>query len=358
MIRSAARLASLIALVGALTMATFGAAGAQELVPIEEDETSEDGTVSGDDPTTTGSAEGDEGQSFAAPLVVLSQYEVNVGDQIVVTAAGFRSSFVTVSVCGNAGRRGSQDCNQPASKSMELDADGSPTISDIVVGEPPMPCPCIVRVASSSNDEVAVADITLLGHPVADVVGGSSTLAEPLAASIVATRASEGVGGWLRSSLGGRTTYDVEVTLRNRTSERINGVLLEGSAGRNETDTWATFGIVPPAVIEPGQIWETVVQVELGAPVWGDAYWTLDVVAPNAPTVVVTDQTSHLPGLLIVLGLILIADVAILIIRFVLRRARKATWERGRAEAADDNDDEVEAPPERVEEVVLDLRGH
>ncbi len=357
MIRFLVGLLALAAVASATVLSGAGALGAQELVPIEEDEA----PVEDPAPADPGAPEvdsSDDDTAFAAPLVVLSRYEVNIGDQIVVTAAGFRSNFVTASVCGNAGRRGSQDCNQIASKSMELDADGSPTISDLIVGEPPMPCPCIVRVASSNNDEVAVADITLLGHPVAELVGGSE-LAEPLAASVSATRASKGFGGWLRSSLGGRTTYDLDITLRNRTSEPVEGVTLQGRAGGGENDTKTTFTVVPPETLAGGETWSTVLQVELGAPVWGTTEWTLDVVAPLAPTVVVTDTTSHLPGLLIVLIVVLAVDLVVLATRFVLRRLRKARWERSGEGDGDGTDTEADDRPEheRREEVVLDLRG-
>ena len=109
------------------------------------------------------------GSFLVGPHAELDRTNVEVDDRVIVTIDGFEARVVTLSVCGNEGRRGSADCNMVASKGLRLDGDGTATTAQFGISAPPVPCPCIVRVASRNADEVSVVPIKISGHPTGEV---------------------------------------------------------------------------------------------------------------------------------------------------------------------------------------------
>lgn len=256
------------------------------------------------------------------PGVTVDRDELRPGDRIVLTIDGFSASAVTVSVCGNEARRGSSDCNMPESEGIRLNGDDSPTVSRVPVAVPPEPCPCVVRVSSRNQVEVALAPITLIGHPVGPLVG-SPTLDDPLAVSITAEPASRSALDRLRGSLGGPVAYDVTVRVANRSTETLRHVGVTGSVGRDGDDDVATFEIPDPGRLDPGQSWEHIARAELPAPVIGGVTWHV-AVSGAGQTAAADHVTSHLPGALIVLAVVFVADMCTLAWRYVVRRRRRA----------------------------------
>lgn len=255
---------------------------------------------------------------FAAPVVILDRAEARQGERMFLTIAGFRSPVVTAAICGNDARRGSGDCDTTGSKTIELLRDGSSTVSEFLVALPPEPCPCVVRVASSDNSEVAVADITLANHPTGPVVGSDLSLANPISVSLAVERAPRGFLGWFRSSMGGGTDYDTIITVRNRTTEPVDTTNLRIWAQRG-TRVLTELDIAPPSV-EAGAVAQEVQRIRLPAPVYGSADWLVNAGTATSPTVVAAHTTSHLPGLLLVVLALLVADLGILVFRFLKRR--------------------------------------
>ncbi len=283
--------------------------------------------------------------SVSTPSVELDRYEFEPDDVVILTIAGFEARAVTVTVCGNDGRRGSSDCNMTASEGVGLDGNGGSQLVQMPVAAPPVACPCIVRVSSQNNDEIAVAAITLIGHPIGMVVGGP-TPSQALVTSIVAERADTGALDWLRSSLGSATEYDVTVTVRNGSTVAVGRIAINASVGRGDGDIQRTLVVEPPPEIGPGETWEQVVRAELPAPVYGNAEWRIDV-SGGGPTVTATDVTSHIPGLLILHLAVLVVDVIVLAVRFVMRCNRRTPLKRelddgylpgGEIEVSDDRD--------------------
>lgn len=268
------------------------------------------GSIAGAQPVTTG------------PTVALDRYQMSPGDRLVLTIDGFDAGSVIISVCGNDGRRGATDCNMTESEGLRLNLDAGETVSSIPVATPPAPCPCIVRVSSTGNDEVAVAAIDLVGHPVAPVVGTPS-LVDALAVSVTAEAAYGGVIGWVRSSLGGAVAYDVTVTIRNRSTVSLERIAVAGDVGRDAQNVLTSLDLSDPGVIAPGQTWTEVVRAELPAPAYGTVEWRVDV-SGVGPTVTATESTRHTPVLLAVLVVVLVVDLAILLWRFVARRRRRS----------------------------------
>lgn len=282
------------------------------------------------------SARASAAEGTTGPVVSLDRYEISPGDRVVLTIGGFESNAVTITVCGNGARRGSSDCNMVASEGRRLSRDGGTTLAELPVAAPPVPCPCVIRVSTADNDQVAIAPITLVGHPVAPVVAPDTPDLQPLDISIVANELAGGLSGSVQSSLGGATTYEVTVMVRNRTTGPIEQVRLSGSAGRGENDEAVVLGLSDPGRIGPSQTWRETVQVELPAPVFGSAQWRVTV-SGAGPSVTAIDETSHLPVLLLVIIVVFLLDLSYLAVRMVRRsvgRIRKGSDDQSAGSSA------------------------
>ena len=271
--------------------------------------------------------------STTGPTVTPDRTSASPGERVTIVINGFEASAVTVSVCGNQDRRGSSDCNMAASQSVELSTDDTPTVAQIQVVAPPVGCPCLIRVSSRLNDEVAVTPFTVIGHPVEPVTGGPS-LDDPLVAvTIDAQPAAHGLIGWAKANLGGSVPYDVTVTVRNITTEALHHVVVFGSAGHSADDTFATLEFDSPGEIGPGQTWTQVLAVEVPAPSIDKVQW--QVVASRAgPWVTATSVTRHRPVLLLVFAMVFVVSISLLLIRKRMRRRA----EREAAELTTDED--------------------
>lgn len=255
--------------------------------------------------------------STNGPTVSLDRSVVAPGERVVLTINGFEAMQVTISVCGNEARRGSSDCNMSASEGLKLDTDDTSTVVQIPIAPPPSPCPCVVRVSSRTNDEIAISPITLTGHPIEPVVA-TEGLDDPLVVSISASTASKSLIANARTSLGGAATYDVTVTVRNRSSVQLSNVAIAASAVRDD-DQLASLELEDPGAIGPGQTWQQVVSADVPAPSLGTIEWTVTV-SGAGPTVTATETTRQRPLLLMVLAMVLVVDVSALTIRRRVRR--------------------------------------
>ena len=266
------------------------------------------------------------------PAVVLDQDEAEIGDRLVMTISGFQARVVDITVCGNEARRGSVDCDNRGTRARETNDDGAPTPAHVIVTAPPVACPCIVRVTSRDNLELAVAPVTIIGHPVADLQdSGPSQI--PLSVGISAERMSVGAGSGLRQSLGGPATYEVAVSVRNASTFRIDNVAVASTYDRGDSDV-RTIEIPDPGPLEPGESWEQLVEVEVPALTFGEVEWSATA-SGQGPSVTATDTTTSRPWLLIVLCIVLAIDLVILLVRLVNRL-------RGRL--GDDGDDPYHNP--------------
>ncbi len=282
--------------------------------------------------------------TFSAPTVDLDRTEVREGDSVRVTIAGFSSISVTTTICGNQGLRGSSDCYVAGAESVETNRNNVSDIS-FIINNPPVPCPCVIRVASPNNDEVAIADIQVLGHPIAELEAGS-VFVQPLSAELVAEPRAAGPVTWVKSSLGGATTYDVRLTIRNRSQRPVERVAVDGEVGRGGDDVRSQIDFPQPGLIEANGTWEQVIQVDLPAPVYGNAAWRVSIASEN-PTIAVTETTSHLPGLFLLAIALLVADLIFILVRMVNRRRRRARDARAESDSED-------APLEPADRSLLD----
>jgi len=267
---------------------------------------------------------------ISGPAVTLDQDEVIPGGRVVVTVDGFSSRNVTIAVCGNEARRGSADCEMTTSQQIRFEDNGEPTWTRFVVPEPTLPCPCVVRVTSPDNEEIAVTPIVITGHPVGPVVD-PPTIGDLVDVSISAASNPDGVLDTVRASTGGPALYDVTVSVLNIGPSALRTVRLsvEGSRGGNALPP---IEIEDPGLIGVGQTWQQTVQVRVPAPSFGEVEWRATASGAGQP-VGATITTNHRPVLLIALAVVVVAVIEVLLIRFTIRR-RVAREAEAAAEAA------------------------
>jgi sortase A len=257
--------------------------------------------------------------SVSGPVVTLNHTKVAPGDLLLATIDGFKAQTVTIATCGNEARRGSADCDMIDSKGVRIQDTGSPTVTKFGVFAPPVGCPCVVRVSSQSNDEVVVVPITLIGHPIAPLVGGPSADEPLVGLTITAREKPRSLFGWARGSLGGQVTYEVTVTVKNLTTGPLRQVHLYGSVGRNAKDELATFTLKEPGEIGAGQTWKQVLLADVPAPSLSTVQWQI-VASRAGPSVTATSTTRHRPVLFMLLMMTLVVDISLLAIRSRMRR--------------------------------------
>ncbi|MDI3390442.1 hypothetical protein QIS99_30250 [Streptomyces sp. B-S-A8] len=109
------------------------------------------------------------------PTVELSEEEAGKGGSITVTGADWRpKALLMLLICGQAEGDaepvgGTNACANADGRAVTTDGDGS-FRKKLPVAEPPVACPCVVRVATVTGEKAAVqAAFTVAGHPVKKV---------------------------------------------------------------------------------------------------------------------------------------------------------------------------------------------
>ena len=260
-------------------------------------------------------------QTTDGPGIAVSQTDITPGDRVVVTIGRFDSPEVTISVCGNNALRGSADCNMPDSEGVALRLDGVSTLAELPIAVPPVPCPCVLRVSTRNNEQVAYAPINLIGHPTAPLTPPEE-LKDPLELRVTAAPTPAGLMDRLRSSAGGAAMYELEVTVRNRSSATFTNVRVSGSAGRSPGEELVRIDFDDPGKLEPGQTWTGSATAELPALTLGEVEWRATASGAGSPTTG-TATTDGTPWLLWTLAVVLVLDLGILLVRLVMRLVRK-----------------------------------
>lgn len=285
-----------------------------------------------DDSTPIGNTNG--------PAVQVKPERAKVGEQVTLAISGFSSPWVTASICGNNALRGAADCDMAASEGNELDPDTPVSRFTMPVSAPPTTCPCVVRVVGADQAEMALVPIEVIGHPVGPL--SEAPTLEGLVDAVVTVREQPpGFIGSVVASLGGDTTFEVTLALRNRAPETLSAVLARGSAFDTANDAVASFdlGAAPP--IAPGQTWTTSVLVVVPTPSIGSIDWVVDVIGAG-PSLTGTTSTEHRPVLLIVvLGLAVLSLSSFVARRLVRRHAARSEAQAAAAAAADAGADQV-----------------
>jgi hypothetical protein len=278
----------------------------------------------------------------SGPLVASSKKAVEPGGRTTLTIGGFTSPWVQISICGNEARRGSADCGTDTSEGVEVSRSEPLTIA-MPVAAPPADCPCVIRVVGQNADEVAHTPIEVIGHPVSPLTD-PPLIGEVVAVSITATELFTGALDALRSDLGGRTSYEVTVRVRNLANTPLKRVNLSASAGGGEgDDSVARVDVDDPGLIGVGQTWQQTVVVELPAPAFGSTEWRA-VASGAGPSVIATSATEHRPWLLIAAAAALVVIVWMLFVRWRMRR-RAARSDAGELRGMDELHTSEGGPP-------------
>jgi hypothetical protein len=246
-----------------------------------------------------------------------------------LTITGYESRWVTIAVCGNESRRGSADCDMKSSFNNEFPVDGGAMRLLFGVTEPPADCPCVIRVVGREVSEVALAPFEVVGHPVGELVD-PPVIGDLVAVAVTARPVSESAIGSLRASLGGPRRYEVTATVRNVSNVPLSQVRLVGSARRSGDDDLARVDFDDPGFVAVGQTWQQTVVVEVPAPTFSAVTWVAEV-SGAGPIVTGTETRRDRPWLLIVLVLIAAGSLALMLLRWVVRR-RDARRDEGSTE--------------------------
>ncbi|MEN9643489.1 MAG: hypothetical protein RL238_158 [Actinomycetota bacterium] len=261
------------------------------------------------------------GSILVGPHAELDRANVEVDDRVIVTIDGFEARVVTISVCGNEARRGSADCNMVASKGLRLDGDGTATTAQFGIAAPPVPCPCIVRVASRNADEVSVVPINLSGHPMGEIedAGPGAAIEDTLAVTFGVDDVTSGFGESLRHELGGPGRYEVTVTVKNRSTVTLTGITVSGDVGRRADEVASSFDFSGLEPLGAGETWEQTIRVDVPAPTFGELHWH-GFVTRDGDTLAATETITHRPWLLVGVVLFLVLDIALLVGRWLVHR--------------------------------------
>jgi hypothetical protein len=136
-----------------------------------------------------------------------------------------------VMTCGNLGRGGTPSCD--VSKTYTVIANDKGAFQTFgKLGDPPVPCPCVVHITEASTSNAVNIPVSIIGHPAADptaVDGGQVVIPE---VQVVTTQLT-GWGPFL-SLFGGAPQRTLELTVRNTTERTIDSAQLtfvDGTSG-------------------------------------------------------------------------------------------------------------------------------
>jgi hypothetical protein len=193
---------------------------------------------------------------------------VAVGDTVLVRFADWPQGPVLVSVCGNQARRGTEDCAVLASATESI-ASRSAQVGGIRVVAPPVPCPCVIRATTPTNDLLATVPLDIRGVPIGQPIDPTGP-ADPSALVVAA---------WVRSvdeqfprsfygAFGGPTKQVLVVRLRNRGTTNLTDLRIAAAVGRS-TASGNPIVAAKVATIAPGKTRTIRVPFTLDAPNYG-----------------------------------------------------------------------------------------
>jgi len=221
-------------------------------------------------------------------------------------------------VCGDLAIGGSNTCDQSAGQLGAADQDGK-VVLDVVVGDPPRPCPCVVRVASYGGPALSIdIPFVVTGHPI-DTPPQPEV---PAARVVVSDIELQGSGGW-QAMFGAAPERRVVLTLQNTGSAPAVDPQVSLGVGKGES-TEPSSTTTTDLTIEPLQSAEVSVQVGLPIAAFGD-FQVVAQVGDDPATASRTTWSAY-PWGLIALNVVGLA----LLLWGVWRR----TTSRRRAEAA------------------------
>jgi len=152
-------------------------------------------------------------QSESGPTLTSSSRTAEFGDQLSIRGEGWEpNSIVNISICGNDAGNGTSDCDIVNGRVIGVSNRGTFGAS-LVVGQPPAPCPCVVRAESQTAPEVVSFDLEIKGAPVLSP-DQQFQVPVPDRRLTISNARIDGRGPWY-SFLGGPARRDVVFTVEN-----------------------------------------------------------------------------------------------------------------------------------------------
>jgi hypothetical protein len=254
--------------------------------------------------------------------------------EVLVRLEGWPRGALTVSVCGNGGRRGSQDCALLDAQSVAAAPAPEPTLLDLVVAVPPVDCPCVVRATTATNDVVRTAPIEIAGVPVGPAIPSAAAIAadQLRVRAKVTSRDTSWPGSWA-PVFGGTTPRELVLTLDNRGDTPITGLSVVAAVGHDRRSGEPIDRIELPTVAANEHLVQRI-PFTLSTPAFGDYRVSGSVYGLQTP-IRFTSSTSNDPW-----ALELLVPLALLVLARIVRVRERARREAG---AAGVEDEAVEA---------------
>jgi hypothetical protein len=272
----------------------------------------------------------DPGGAAGAPSVVPDKPSAAPGASLLVRVVDWPAgSVVTVVVCGNDARRGSQDCDLTSGQSVHTRGP-APEYVLLPVALPPAPCPCVVRASDVTSLAVATAPFEVVGAPSAPTVGPEPVVtAVPLTVTAEVHQERGSFLARLRRVLGGPSHRRLVLQLHNTSSAPLPGIVVTAALGRHTT---GGAPLAAPAAIDlaPGERRAITLPVKLEAPVHG-RYILAGQAFTNGQAVPFSATVRYLPwGLLVLAVLVGLAVVGVAVLAVRRReRARRPSGDEG-----------------------------
>lgn len=204
------------------------------------------------------------------PAVTLSGKQAGKGGEITVKGTGWRpDTLLMMLVCGRSSPDrgvigGTNSCANADGRAVTTDSKGAFS-KKLPVAEPPVPCPCVVHVATVTGDQsVADAAFVVAGHPVAALPkeDGDGKLA------VLATTRLEGDSGIL-TWFGAPPSRRLVLTVGNLGSAPVKDPVFQvGTAHGVYAPQWEERQW--RGTVEPGRKARIELPVELTAGAHGD----------------------------------------------------------------------------------------
>lgn len=296
------------------------------------------------------------------PTVAIDRTGTAAGETILITGTGWPSgASLIVELCGHGGLRGSVDCDVAHQRTAGVGPSGTFSV-ELTSGQPPVPCPCVVKATDQSSQIAATAPIAVAG--VATLPITADDVAAVRALEISAMTITGGQRWAELFGAGGRRV--LEVTLVNTGPLAIDAPKVNVSWGSGSNPD----GFVkPPEVdrMEPGASQILTIPLHRSALTFGAQTAVVEVQGLGSPVVARASTTGYPWGLLVVALVVL--QLLLLRLRDRLRRRVHRGHEPTLEDPALDrvvlelpaaplelepaaNDDEVPTP------VVIDLGAH
>jgi fluoride ion exporter CrcB/FEX len=246
----------------------------------------------------------------------LSATEAAPGEKVRVTGEGWEPhQLVQFVTCGEGGVSGSAACDTRGALATPVRKDGG-FVVDLVVGEPPKACPCVVHIAAVQGDADAVVNlpITLTGHAVGQVPKSADPVRRLIVQDVRLT------GGTAAAWFGAPDRLTLIYTIRNPTTSTLVNATVQARLGGGGDDN--VFHRETISDLGPGQ--SRTLQVPVEIPLAAFGRYVIEVDVSGLAQARVTYQ-AYPWGLLVVnvLGLLLITWG---VWRRISRRGAELAW--------------------------------